>query len=171
VQQLKRDNHASFIKLTVSHNSTIYGEESAVQMAIEILRKSSISDESTGGPFLLKYPDLSFQNILVNDDFKVVAVLGWNFASIVTQGKFGYFLAPATSRLSFLVQKCEEEVIKDREYFLACLEEERMQHRSGLDLTLLFESEYSEMALYLAAVELNRPKGSYLHRLAHLVET
>jgi hypothetical protein len=82
----------------------------------------------------------------------------WSFASIVPHEEFGHFHASTTSRLPFLFQNCDEEVLKDRQYFLAGLEEDREQRGFDLDLTELLESEYTEMASCFAAVELKRPK-------------
>lgn len=173
MHQKKRANDPISTDTTTSDDSSGCGEQSAVDVAIkvtEILRKRSDSDGSTAGPFLLKHPDLSFQNVLVNDNFNVVAVLDWSFASVVTPEEFGYFHTPTTSRLPFIFQKCNEQVAEDRQYFLTCLDEERMLHSSRLDLSSLLESEHAEMASYLAAVEEKRPEECFLPKLAQLVD-
>ena len=106
VDRLKRTTD-----VTTSNDSNGCHEQSAIDLAIkvtEILQRRSVSDGSPQGPFVLKHPDLSFQNILVNDEFKVVAVLDWSFASVVPLEEFGYFHTPATSRLPFITQQCDE---------------------------------------------------------------
>jgi len=54
------------------------------------------------GPFPIEHPDLSFQNILINENFDVVAVLEWSLASTVAIEKFGHFQIPCSPRLPFL---------------------------------------------------------------------
>jgi len=61
-------------------------------------------------------------------------------------------------------------VAQDRQYFLTCLDEERTLQGSHLDLSCLLESEYTEMASYLAAVEEKRPEGHFLPKLAQVVD-
>jgi hypothetical protein len=61
-------------------------EKSAAEWGIKaasILEEMTVVDGSAISPFPLKHPDLSFQNILVDDNFCVVAVLDWSFASTV----------------------------------------------------------------------------------------
>ena len=66
--------------------------------------------------------------------------------------------------------KCDEQVAQGRQYFLTCLDEERKLQGSRLDLSCLLESEYAEMASYLAAVEEKRPRERFLPKLAQLVD-
>lgn len=176
MDQKKRENDTISTAITTAGDSRDYGPESAVDIIMtavtvaEILRNRSNSEGSAAGPFILKHPDLSFQNILVNENFDVVAVLDWSFASVVTPEEFAYFHAPTSSRLPFIFQKDSEEVSQDRQYFLTCLDEERMLHGTRLDVSSLLESEYAEMASYLAAVELKRPQEGFSPKLAQLVD-
>jgi len=136
--------------------------------AFKILDKHSMADGSTEGPFPLKHPDLSFQNILVDNEFRVVAVLDWSLSRTVPAHEFGHFHTPTTLRLPFIVQENDEQVGLDREYFLTCLEEER-ERNCSLDLKSIFQSEYMEIASLVTALEVGRPEATFVPRLAQLL--
>jgi aminoglycoside phosphotransferase (APT) family kinase protein len=138
------------------------------KLAIEaamILAERSVNT----GPFPLKHPDLSFQNVLVDENFDVVAILDWSFASTVPTEEFGFFHMPASPRLPFIVQFNEDQVTSDRQYFLDCLRAIKTE-QSALHLSDLMLGNYEmELASYLAAFECNRPKKLVIPKLHELI--
>src|SRR5579862_4508941 len=70
--QLEREdnNQTTAMRFTTSDDSKRHPDQRAVHLGIHagtLLQEWSIVDKSAGGPFPLKHPDLSFQNVLVND--------------------------------------------------------------------------------------------------------
>lgn len=53
------------------------------------------------GPFLLHHPDLSQSNIIVDQEFKIVGLVDWSWASTVPLQSFTVFPAPASSYFEF----------------------------------------------------------------------
>jgi hypothetical protein len=49
------------------------------------------------GPFLLHHPDLSQSNIIVDEEFKIVGLVDWSWASTVPVQSFTMFRAPSFS--------------------------------------------------------------------------
>ena len=78
--------HSEPVATPVFDKSTDSTQDEPEQLAVRAattLADRSIVDGSNTGPFPLKHPDLSFQNVLVDENFRVVAVLDWSFASTV----------------------------------------------------------------------------------------
>jgi aminoglycoside phosphotransferase (APT) family kinase protein len=155
-----------------THSTQEDKQQALAVRAATILAERSIIDGTYAGPFPLKHPDLSFQNVLVDENFVVVAVLDWSFASTVPPEEFSYFHTPATPRLPFVVQHSDEEVTADHQYFLTCLEEHEGERNPSLHQSCFFRSCYStEVASYLAAFDGNRPRITFMPKLSALLNS